>query len=267
LRIARAEVNGRTQWGEIEGDTFHAIAGDVFAGIRRDGTSVQLDTVRLLSPVDPRRILITMGGFRRANDAPPLPGALPWLLPKIAAPISGDNGEIVVPRSLADSIIWAEVELAIVIGRTVRSASADDAAAAIFGFTCFNDVSAPEFLFDDPRAPKLKPAPDSYRAKSADTFASMGPWIETALTQADVTGGLALTTRVNDVVAAEGSTREHKYALADWVVAASALTTLEPGDVIALGTPQPVEIVAGDSLELEIEGIGVLRNTVVAEPR
>ncbi len=264
MRVARAELNGRECHGEVDGGMFHRVSGDVFAGAARTGERVPLESVRLLSPVEPRRVLITMGGFRPKDGAPLPPGAVPWLLPKLAAPISGDGGVIVVPPSLAGSIIWVEVELAIVVGRTVRSASSEAARASILGFTCFNDVSAPEFLFDEPRSPKLRPAPDSYRAKSIDTFASMGPWIETAITPEDVSEGLALTTRVNGAVVAEGNTREHKFPVTDWVVAASALTTLEPGDVIALGTPQPAEVVAGDSVELEIEGIGVLRNTVVA---
>jgi 2-keto-4-pentenoate hydratase/2-oxohepta-3-ene-1,7-dioic acid hydratase in catechol pathway len=261
LRIARADAGGRTSYGEIEDDAFHPVAGDVFAGDRqRTGEAFPLDAVRLLSPVEPRRTLITMGGFRRERVPR---GDVPWLLPKLVSP-SGDGGVIVVPPSLRDHIVWAEVELAIVIGRAVRSASPEEARAAIFGFTIFNDVSAPEFLFADPRAPALRPAPDSYRAKSIDTFASLGPWIDTALTPDDVDAGLALTARVNDAVVGEGNTRNHTFPVHHWIVAASELTTLEPGDVIALGTPQPVEVVPGDAVELEIERIGVLHNTVVA---
>jgi 2-keto-4-pentenoate hydratase/2-oxohepta-3-ene-1,7-dioic acid hydratase in catechol pathway len=264
MRIGRADLGGRVQYGEIEGDTFHALSGDPFAGVSRSGASAPLGELRLLSPVEPRRVLITMAGFKPADCTPLPPGSVPWLLPKLAAPISGDHGVITVPSSLEGSIIWAEVELALVIGRTVRSASAAEARDAIFGYTCFNDVSAPQFLFDDPRAPKLRAAPDSYRAKSVDTFASVGPWIETSITPEDVAAGLDLIARVNGEVVVHGSTRNHKFPMTDWVVAASELTTLEPGDLIALGTPKPAEVVPGDAIELEIERIGVLRNTVVA---
>jgi 2-keto-4-pentenoate hydratase/2-oxohepta-3-ene-1,7-dioic acid hydratase in catechol pathway len=254
MRIARALVDGAPTDGRVEGDTFQP----------RAGSPLPLAGLELLSPVEPQRVLITMGGFKPADGTPLPPGAVPWLLPKVVSPLSGDGGVVVVPPSLADAIIWVEVELAIVIGRPVRAASTADARDAILGLTCFNDVSAPQFLFDDPRAPKLRPAPDSYRAKSIDTFASLGPWIETGITPEDVAAGLELTTRVNGEVAAWGNTRNHKFPLTDWVIAASELTTLLPGDVIALGTPQPAEVVPGDLVELEIEGIGVLRNSIAA---
>ncbi len=264
-RIARAVLDGRTVHAEVEGETLHVLAGDPLRGARdRTGEELALDAVRLLSPVAPRRVLITMGGFRPPDGTPPPPGSVPWLLPKLAAPISGDGGVIVIPPALRDSVIWAEVERAIVIGRAVTAATPAQAREAIFGYSCFNDVSAPQFLFEDPRVPVLRGAPDSYRAKSVDTFASMGPWIDTGLTPEDVAAGLALVTRVNGVLVTEGSTANHKFPVADWVVAASQLTTLQPGDVIALGTPKPAEVVPGDVVELEVEGIGVLHNSVVA---
>jgi 2-keto-4-pentenoate hydratase/2-oxohepta-3-ene-1,7-dioic acid hydratase in catechol pathway len=204
-----------------------------------------------------------MGGFL-PRDGPPLPaGATPWLLPKLAATVSGDGGEIVVP-SFLEGPLWIEAELAIVIGKQVRAASEQEAREAIFGFTVFDDVSAPEFLFEHVDSPKLTATSDVFRAKSIDGFASMGPWIRTDLTPEHVAEGLRIATRVNGVERASGSTRDHKFPVTTWVTHASRYRRLEPGDVIALGTPQPCVAAPGDEVELEIEGIGVLRSLVVA---
>lgn len=265
MRIARAQVGGASRYGEIEAGLFHPLDGDVLARRgSRSGEPHRCDELRLASPTAPSKILITMGGFLTPG-APPPPDLTPWLLPKLASVVSGDHGVIAVPSHLKERI-WIEAELAIVIGREVRSASEDEAAAAILGFTCFNDVSAPEFLFADVRSPKLSPTSDIFRAKSIDTFASMGPWIETELTEDDVRLGLEISTRINGETRAMGNTRNQKFKVNDWVRAASAYVTLFPGDVIALGTPQPCEAQPGDAVEIEIERIGVLHNRVVAAP-
>jgi 2-keto-4-pentenoate hydratase/2-oxohepta-3-ene-1,7-dioic acid hydratase in catechol pathway len=263
MRIARAQVDGRDLFGEVEGDWFHPLAGDAFAGSARAGDPVPLTGVTLQSPAAPRTLLVTMGGYRAADGTPPPAGAVPWLVPKLPGVISGDNGEVVVPAFV--TTVWIEVELAIVIGRRVRNATENEARAAIFGFTCFNDVSAPQFLFAD--VATLAPAAefDIWRAKSIETFASMGPWVCTDMTEEQVRQGLGLKARVNGVIRAQGNTRDHKFSASTWVMFASRHTTLYPGDVISLGTPQPCEAAPGDAVELEIEGIGTLRNRLVGE--
>jgi 2-keto-4-pentenoate hydratase/2-oxohepta-3-ene-1,7-dioic acid hydratase in catechol pathway len=264
MRIGRARIAGDLRSGEIENGMFHPVAGDVLAGTAtRSGEPVELGRVRLESPIEPNRILITMGGFMPADGSPLPPGAAPWFFPKLAATTLGDHGEVIVPGYLTKKV-WVEAELAIVIGRELRAATEDEAVDAIFGFTCFNDVSAPEYLFEDIRVPKLKPAFDIYRAKSIDTFSSMGPWIDTELSPSAIRDGLEITTRINGQVCGGGNTRNHKFSMAAWVQAASATATLYPGDVIALGTPRACEAEAGDAVEIEIEGLGVLHNQLVA---
>jgi 2-keto-4-pentenoate hydratase/2-oxohepta-3-ene-1,7-dioic acid hydratase in catechol pathway len=263
MRIGRARIAGELRAGEIEDGRFHPLSGDVLAGsATRTGESVPLEDVRLESPIEPNRILITMGGFMPPDGSPLPPGAVPWLLPKLASATSGDHGTIVVPGYLTKPV-WIEAELAIVIGRELRSASEQEALDGILGFTCFNDVSAAEFLFDDIRAPKLKPTSDIFRAKSIDTFSSMGPWIDTGLSASTVEAGLEIATRINGELRGGGNTRNQKFAMAAFVQAASAVTTLTPGDVIALGTPKPCEAQAGDAVEIEIEELGVLHNRLV----
>jgi 2-keto-4-pentenoate hydratase/2-oxohepta-3-ene-1,7-dioic acid hydratase in catechol pathway len=263
VRVGRARIAGVLRSGELEDGLFHPTSGDVFDGsATRTGEAVPLEDLRLESPIEPNRILITMGGFMPADGSPLPPGAVPWLLPKLASSTSGDHGTIVVPEYLTKPV-WIEAELAIVIGRRLRSASEQEALAGILGFTCFNDVSAAEFLFDDIRAPKLKPTSDIFRAKSIDTFSSMGPWIDSDLGPAAIEAGLAIMTRINGELRGGGNTRNQKFSMAAFVQAASAVTTLVPGDVIALGTPKPCEAAAGDAVEVEIEGLGVLHNQLV----
>jgi 2-keto-4-pentenoate hydratase/2-oxohepta-3-ene-1,7-dioic acid hydratase in catechol pathway len=254
VRIARARIDGHVTHGEVENGRFYPIAGNVFAGARPSGASQPLDAVELLSPVDPAKILVIMGGFM-PRDGSPLPlGTVPTLLPKVPAWLQGDDAEIEVPRSIDK--VWAEVELAIVLGKRIHAVSLEEAQAAIFGYACFNDASAPEFL----------PMQDYWRLKSIDTFASLGPWMRTDLVEERIRAGLRMSTHVNGVLQGEGNTRDLKFQPSEVVRFAAAYSTLYPGDVITLGTPKAVEVLPGDRVELAIEGIGVLRNRIVAAP-
>jgi 2-keto-4-pentenoate hydratase/2-oxohepta-3-ene-1,7-dioic acid hydratase in catechol pathway len=265
MRIARV-LDARAELTvELVGDDAYPLAGDPFTDPRRAGDPRPAACLPLLSPTVPRQILITMSGFLPPDGTPLPPGSVPWLVPKLAAQVSGDGGEIVIPAEVTR--LWIEVELAIVIGKPVRNATPDEAAEAIFGYTCFHDATAPDFLFDDIAARKLRSPFDTFRAKSIETFASMGPWIETSLTPDDIRDGLRLSARVNGEERATGTTRSLKFPVTDWVTFASTYMTLYPGDVISLGTPQPCEAVAGDLIELEIEGIGTLHNRVVSANR
>jgi 2-keto-4-pentenoate hydratase/2-oxohepta-3-ene-1,7-dioic acid hydratase in catechol pathway len=135
--------------------------------------------------------------------------------------------------------------------------SPDDAIAAVFGFTCFNDVTHLPFLRDDG---------DILRAKSSDTFGPCGPWIDTEITARDVEAGLALSAYVNDVLVHSGNTKEFTHRVGAVVSEASRYVTLEPGDVISLGTPPgPALATVGDSVRVDVERIGSLTNPVVAE--
>ncbi|HZS14426.1 MAG TPA: fumarylacetoacetate hydrolase family protein [Candidatus Dormibacteraeota bacterium] len=254
-RIARATVDGATVFGEVEDRSFHPLAGDPYSGARRTGASVPLDGITLLSPSVPRKMLMMMGGFMPADGSPLPPDAVPWLTPKIPSWVNGDGAELAVPPFLTKDL-WVEPELAIVIGREIHRASREEAKEAILGFTCFNDSTASEYL----------PAGDWWRAKSIEGFATMGPWVDTDLTEEDILEGLALRCRVNGQSRCDANTSRLKWPVSYVVSFASQYTTLYPGDVISLGTPQPgIDVHPGDECEIEVEGIGVLHNTVVAE--
>jgi len=252
MLVARAQVDGRCCYGEVEEGMFYPLAGDAFAGAARDGDPLPLRDISLVSPTTPSRILFVMGGFLPADGTPLAPDAVPWLLPKVPSVVSGDGAEIIFPEYVSGTVV-AEVELAVVIGKELSSASVEEARDGIFGFTIFNDVTAPEFMA----------AHDYYRAKSGETFASMGPWVRTDLSDEAIAAGLRLTCRVNGVVRGVGTTARFKFPPSTVVSFASTYTTLHPGDVITLGTPQECDVAPGDSVELEVEGVGVLHNRVV----
>ena len=198
------------------------------------------------------RIWVVLGGFLPSADASLPPGAAPKLVPKLVLGVSGDGGTVVCPPAL-DGGVAVEGELALIIGRRVHGPTADEAAAAILGFTCFNDATA------------LGPLADGEWSvsKSLDTFASLGPTVRTDLTDEEVMAGLAITTRVNGEERQRGDTRLYKFPPAEVVRHLATHITLLPGDVVSLGTPPPpAPVVPGDEVEIEVEGVGLLRNRV-----
>jgi 2-keto-4-pentenoate hydratase/2-oxohepta-3-ene-1,7-dioic acid hydratase in catechol pathway len=252
--IARATINGAVAYGEVEDDVFHPLRGDPLDQTERSGDAVPLSDVTLHPPIEPGRIFVVLGGFLPPDKAR-RPDSVPRLFPKFAAAVSGQDGAIVVP-SWATSV-WGEVELALVIGKRLHRADRQEARRGILGYTCFNDVTAPE----------LAEGANYFPAKSVDTFASMGPWITTDLTEEVISDGLDIIARVDGAEVMKGSTKLFKFAPTEIVSWVSTYVTLLPGDVISLGTPPPaVELKVGNRFELEVENVGVLRNQVVADP-
>lgn len=264
MRVGRALLKGRAASVEYDGAALHVLDGDVFSGART-GETCPAD-VPLASPCRPEKILVLSRGWdpidgwtteaaaeaagvtvehaRRWIDGNELPGETPFVNPKITSDVTGDGAEIRVPRFLQLDV-WVEPELAVVMGDDGR----------IFGYTIFNDVTAREFLCGHK---------DYFRAKCNETFASMGPWIDTDLTETDIARGLDVECRVNGDVRVRANTSALRFAPSEVVNAVSMHTTLHRGDVIALGCPPPPPRARpGDHVELEIEGIGVLHNTVV----
>jgi 2-keto-4-pentenoate hydratase/2-oxohepta-3-ene-1,7-dioic acid hydratase in catechol pathway len=191
-------------------------------------------------------------------DGSPLPpGTSPRVTPKVTSDIGGSSAKIRIP-SWVSGPVWAEPELAVVVGKEVFESDVESAADAIFGFTIFNDSTASEHLFADPR--------DYFRAKSIETFSTMGPVIDTEMTNADVANGVTIRCRVNGEEKVVATTDSLKFTPAEVMSEVSRYTKLLPGDVIPLGCPPqgPAEVVAGDKLEIEIEEIGVLTNFFVS---
>jgi 2-keto-4-pentenoate hydratase/2-oxohepta-3-ene-1,7-dioic acid hydratase in catechol pathway len=249
MRVGRVEVGNEIHFCEPDADGVRLLDGSIARGFTRGSRTLGAGEFRTLSPVQPGKLLVVLGAFRPEQPTPELAAKLP-------SAVIGPGAAIVVPPEIGDAVS-VEPELAVVIGTRVRRASPDHALAAVFGFTCFNDVTHLPFLRDDG---------DILRAKSIDTFGPCGPWIDTEITARDVETGLALTAYVNDVLVHSGTTKEFTHRVGAVVSEASRYATLEPGDVISLGTPPgPALATVGDTVRIEVERVGSLTNPVVAE--
>jgi 2-keto-4-pentenoate hydratase/2-oxohepta-3-ene-1,7-dioic acid hydratase in catechol pathway len=252
--IGRALIGGSAWYGEIVDDRFEVVAGDIFGDHWRTGQSIPLSEVVLGAPLDGVRFINVMGGFKTperpgTQDLPPM-----WL-PKATNYPSGDGAEIQVPAVLTGPV-QIESELAVVVGRFLRKASAEEARQAIFGWAVFNDITAPEY------------GSMGFWAvgKSIDGFTSWGPWIRRDLTEERVLEGLAITARVNGNQVQSGNTGNYKFPPSEVLSHVSHRISLSPGDVVALGTPfPPAEAAVGDHSECEVEEVGVLHNYFVPD--
>ncbi|HPC89999.1 MAG TPA: fumarylacetoacetate hydrolase family protein [Methanothrix sp.] len=218
-------------------------------GIVSGGEVLTLSDVTLLTPCRPSKIVCV--GLNYAEHARELNMALPeepilFLKPPTAAMASG--GSIVYPPSCRQ--LDYEGELAAVIGKRCKDVRADEAEEFILGYTCFNDVTARDLQNKDGQWT---------RAKSFDTFAPFGPWIG----KIDP-GDVDIKTRLNGNVVQNSNTSDLIFDVPYLVQFISSVMTLEPGDVIATGTPPGVGAMQrGDTVEVEIEGIGILKNSVI----
>ena len=224
---------------------------------------IAIEAVRVRAPVPRPGKLVCVGLNYRdhaAESKMPVPER-PILFSKFATSVIGPGDAIVIPPS-SEKVDY-EAELAIVIGRRVKRATREEAARAILGYTIVNDVSARDFQFGDGQW---------QRGKSCDTFAPMGPSIVTADEIADPQT-LGIRLRVNGRTLQSSNTNQMVFGAVDLVTFISETITLEPGDVIATGTPPgvgfarqpPVFLKAGDQVEVEIDGLGILENPVSAE--
>ncbi len=218
-------------------------------GIISGGEVLSLEDVTLLPPSQPSKIVcVGLNYVKHAQELKmPLPDE-PILFLKPPSAILAPGGQIVYPSSSIQ--VDYEGELAVVIGKRCRNVSADEAEKYILGYTCFNDVTARDLQRKDGQWT---------RAKSFDTFAPFGPWIgKIDPSDADI------KTRVNGKLVQDSNTSDLIFSVPRLVQFISAVMTLEPGDVIATGTPPGVgQLQKGDLVEVEIEGIGVLKNSVV----
>ena len=228
-------------------------------GAGAEGGARPIATLRLLPPViRPGKIVAVGRNYREhaAEEAAVLPGA-PLVFAKFPSSLIGDGGIVSWSAALATQVDH-EAELAVVIGRTARNVSVDHALDHVLGYSCLNDVSARDLQVLDGQW---------IRAKSLDTFCPMGPWVVTADDIPDP-GALRVRCRVNGEVRQDASTAELVHGIAELISYCSRSFTLEPGDVIATGTPggvgafrvPPVFLGDGDLVEVEIERIGTLRN-------
>ncbi len=251
MRLARFLYKGVTRYGIVEDDVVTVATGDIESGFRKGEEQYRLDEVRLLPPCIPSKI-IAIGLNYKAHAAEfnkELPEE-PMIFMKPPTALIGHDDEIVYPAHMSRRVDF-EGELAVVIGREARMVSAEDAGKFIFGYTCFNDVTARDLQKTDKQYA---------RAKGFDTFAPMGPWIETDLDPLDV----RIESYLNGEKRQDTSTADMIFNTYRIVSFVSQVMTLLPGDVIATGTPSGVgKMKPGNTVEIRIKGIGSLVNRVV----
>ena len=230
--------------------TVAAIEGHPFGPLSFTGDRWALPDVRLLSPFLPSKVVAIGRNYadhaRELGNEPP---STPLIFLKPSTAVIGDGDAIRLPPSSQQ--VDFEGELAVVIGLPARNVAAADALQHVFGYAAANDVTAR----DQQRADV-----QFTRAKSYDSFCPFGPWVETVLDASD----LYIVTRVNGVVKQDGRTNQMIHDVAAQIAFVSAIMTLLPGDVLLTGTPAGVgPIVAGDTVSVEVEGIGTLTNPVI----
>jgi 2-keto-4-pentenoate hydratase/2-oxohepta-3-ene-1,7-dioic acid hydratase in catechol pathway len=240
------------RYGLMEGETVVEISGPPWAAWSRGARSLRLAEVRLLAPVEPSKIVCI--GRNYAAHAAEMGGEVPkepLMFLKPPSSIIGPEEAIVLTKY--SQRVEHEGELALVMGRRCSHlGDGEDPLSFVAGYTCLNDVTARDLQKSDVQFT---------RAKGFDTFCAVGPHIETALDPSNV----LVEAHVNGARRQSGLTSLMTYPAAFLVRWISRMMTLMPGDVIATGTPAGVgPLVAGDTVEVSVAGVGVLRNRVHA---
>ena len=250
MRTCRFRRGGRELYGVVDGLRVRALSAAPWAGGLPEGPTFNLSEVKLLAPAAPSKVVCVGRNYRAhaqelGNEVPREP--LIFIKPSTA--VIGPGDAIRLPE--ASKEVHHEAELAVVMGRALTGATtAAEAREAVFGFTCLNDVSARDIQREEKHFT---------RAKGYDTFCPLGPVVETELDPADQT----VTCRVNGEQRQRGFTRDMVFDPFVLLAFISQVMTLLPGDVVATGTPEGVGAIRrGDSVEVEVSGIGVLRNPV-----
>jgi len=254
MRVIRFAAGSQAVYGLVEDDVVRRVDGSPFETLTPGERVGRLDQVQLLAPCQPTKIVAIGRNYvehAKEHQAEVPPEPLIFLKPPSAV-IAHGQAIVLPPQSKQ---VEHEGELAVVIGARAKNASEADAWAHVLGVTCANDVTARDLQRSDGQWS---------RAKGFDTFCPLGPWIRIGMAP-EQTGALSVVCRVNGQVRQSGNTRDMVFGIPRLIAHISAAMTLEPGDVILTGTPAGVgPLREGDVVEVEIESIGVLRNTVRA---
>jgi 2-keto-4-pentenoate hydratase/2-oxohepta-3-ene-1,7-dioic acid hydratase in catechol pathway len=252
MKIVRIKAGDDIAYGVADAEGVLVYRGSPFVAWEPTETVVPWDTAQLLAPVLPSKVIAV--GRNYEDHAAERGGQVPdepLIFLKPATSVIGPDANVVHPSISND--VQHEAELAAVVSRVARNVKAEDASAYIFGYTAANDVTARDLQMKDGQWA---------RAKGFDTFCPLGPAIETEL---DPLEKLAVICRVNGEVRQAGFTSDMVFGVAEILEFVTAVMTLLPGDVILTGTPSGISrVVPGDLMEVEVDGVGVLQNRVVA---
>jgi len=253
MKIVRFDQEGRSGYGVLDGEKILPIWENPFAGITEIGETLVLSDVTLLAPCEPSKIVALGLNYRdhAAEFGHQVPEE-PLIFLKPSTAVIGPEAAIIYPKM--SRRVDYEAELAVVIGKTAHRVREDDALEYVLGYTCFNDVTARDLQKKDGLFT---------RAKGFDTFAAMGPWIETAIGDPD---NVMVEAYLNGEPRQHASTSNMVFGVRRLIAFISEVMTLLPGDVISTGTPSGIgPMRPGDVVEVRVEGIGTLRNRVLAE--
>ena len=260
MRIARFAHAGDISYGLVQGDldepVLATLQGHPLFDPTPTGEVVPLSAVRLLAPTQPINVVCIGKNYadhvaEMAGVTGPAPASGdPTVFLKPATSVVGPGDPIRLPAGVGR--VDHEGELAVVMGKPARDLTPANALAHVWGYTAANDVTAREQQKNDAQWT---------RGKGHDTFCPLGPWIETDLDPAD----LRVRCEVDEVLRQDGRTRDLLHDVPAVLVFITSFMTLLPGDVVLTGTPAGVGPLApGNVVEVEIEGVGTLRNPVVA---
>lgn len=247
MLYVRYAHQGQVSYGILDGSTIRQLSGRPFDAPSETGTVVSAAAVTLLAPCEPSKVVAIGLNYRSHLGSRPEP-AQPGVFAKYPTCIIGTGQPIVLPPGAQDTHF--EGEMVLVIGRTAKHVAKADVASHVFGVTCGNDISERLWQKNDLQW---------FRAKGSDTFGPLGPAIATGLDYDNV----HLQTRLNGVVVQSQRTSDLIFNVAAIVNYVTTYVTLWPGDIIFTGTPGTTSALSsGDRVEVEIEGVGVLQNTV-----
>lgn len=252
-KFCRFSIDGKTYNGVIRGKMIDIVEGDAFVGYQTLGFSYPLERAKLLTPVVPNKVWCVGKNYAaHATELQEDVPSEPLIFIKPTTTIIASDDLVRIPK-------WAgridyEGELAAVIGRRCRKVSESDALSYVAGYSCFNDVTARDLQARDGQWT---------RSKSFDTFGPFGPVL---LMASEMPAETTITTRLNGSVVQHESIQKMIFSVARIVSHISMFATLEPGDVIATGTPDGIGRVSPeDMVEVEIDGIGRIRNPFILE--
>ena len=249
-KYVRFRHGSTVAYGILDGDTIREIQGDPFGDRKETGRRHSVADVKLLYPCERPKIFAVGLNYRSHLGSRPEPKR-PEIFYKPVSALQHPDDPIVLPPEAKN--VHFEGELVVVMGKRAHRVSAEEAANAIFGVTCGNDVSERDWQNGSDKDLQW------WRAKGADTFAPLGPAIAAGIDY----GQLLLQTRVNGEVKQKQYTSDLLFSCPTIISWISQAVTLEPGDLIYTGTPGSTsKLTPGDVVEIEIENVGVLRNQV-----
>ena len=250
MRYVKLLRDGKGVWGVLQGDLVRTLTKPPFEEICYDGESLPLEACRLLAPCEATKIVcVGKNYYDHAVEMGEGVPEQPILFLKAPNTLNHPEGTVHAPAFVGR--LDYEGELAFVIRRRAKDVKAENFADYILGYTCLNDVTARDIQQADGQWT---------RGKGMDGFAPVGPWVTDEVDPA----ALDIVTRLNGKVVQQGNTRQFMTAVPQLLEFITASMTLEPGDVVTTGTPAGIgPMVPGDTVEVDIQGIGVLRNHVI----